>query len=119
MCVSMEALQIKGDLDYRRALKKERPFSLLTSIGNTPLMQLKQMTKHLRGVEIFAKAEWLNPGGSVKDRAGLRIIEDGERSGRLTRDKIILDSTSGNTGIAYAMLGAMKGYRVELTVPAN
>jgi len=77
------------------------------------------MTRHLEGVEIFAKAEWLNPGGSVKDRAGLRIIEEGERSGQLTRDKIILDSTSGNTGIAYAMIGAIKGYRVELVVPAN
>ena len=77
------------------------------------------MTRHLKGVQIFAKAEWLNPGGSVKDRAGLRIIEDGERSGQLTQDKIILDSTSGNTGIAYAMIGAIKGYRVELVVPAN
>jgi len=69
--------------------------------------------------QVFAKAEWLNPGGSVKDRAGLKIIEDGERSGQLTWDKIILDSTSGNTGIAYAMVGAIKGYRVELVVPAN
>src|SRR4030067_2244683 len=68
---------------------------------------------------MFAKAEWLNPGGSVKDRTALRIIEDGEQSGRLTRDKIILDSTSGNTGIAYAMIGAIKGYRVELVVPDN
>jgi cysteine synthase B len=77
------------------------------------------MTSHLRGVQILAKAEWLNPGGSIKDRAGLRIIEDGEQSGQLTRDKILLDSTSGNTGIAYAMIGAIKGYRVELVVPAN
>jgi cysteine synthase B len=77
------------------------------------------MTKHLRGVRIFAKAEWLNPGGSVKDRAALRIIEDGERSGELARDKIILDSTSGNTGIAYAMISAIRGYRVQLVVPAN
>ena len=115
----MEALQIRSDLDYRRELKKERPFSLLTSIGNTPLIQIRQVTKHLRGVQIFAKAEWLNPGGSVKDRAGMGIIEDGERSGQLTRDKIILDSTSGNTGIAYAMISAIRGYRVLLVVPAN
>ncbi len=115
----MEALQIRDELESRRELKKERPFSLLTSIGNTPLIQIRQVTKHLRGVQIFAKAEWLNPGGSVKDRAGLRIIEDGERSGQLTPDKIILDSTSGNTGIAYAMIGAIKGYRVELVIPAN
>ena len=93
--------------------------SLLTFIGNTPLIQIHKMTRHLRDVQIFAKAEWLNPGGSVKDRAGLRIIEDGERSGQLTREKVILDSTSGNTGIAYAMIAAIKGYQVELVVPAN
>lgn len=115
----MEALQIRDELEPLREFRKEKTFSLLSSIGNTPLIQIRQMTKHLRGVEIFVKAEWLNPGGSVKDRAGLRIIEDGERSGQLTRDKVILDSTSGNTGIAYAMIGAMKGYRVELVVPAN
>jgi len=100
-------------------LRRERPFSLLRSIGNTPLVRIRKMTGALRGVEIFAKAEWLNPGGSVKDRAALRIIEDGERTGRLKRGKIILDSTSGNTGIAYAMIGAIKGYKVELVVPAN
>jgi cysteine synthase B len=83
------------------------------------LIQIHEMAGHPKGVQIFAKAEWLNPGGSVKDRAGLRIIEDGERSGQLTRGKVILDSTSGNTGIAYAMIGAIKGYRVELVVPAN
>ncbi len=115
----MEALQIRDELESRRELKKEWPLSLLTSIGNTPLIQVLQLTKHLRGVQIFAKAEWLNPGGSVKDRAGLKIIEDGERSGQLRRDKTILDSTSGNTGIAYAMIGAIRGYRVELVVPEN
>jgi cysteine synthase B len=77
------------------------------------------MTSHLKRVQVLAKAEWLNPGGSVKDRAGLKIIEDGERSGQLTREKTILDSTSGNTGIAYAMVGTIKGYQVELVVPAN
>jgi cysteine synthase B len=101
------------------SLKKEKPFSLLSSIGNTPLIQIRRMMKHLRGVQIFAKAEWLNPGGSVKDRAGLRIIEDGERSGQLTPGKVILDSTSGNTGIAYAMIATIKGYQVALVVPAN
>src|SRR4030066_1105781 len=115
----MEVLRIRDELEERKGLRRKSPFSLLASIGNTPLIQLKQMTKHLKGVEIYAKAEWLNPGGSVKDRAGLRIIEDGERSGLLTPDKIILDSTSGNTGIAYAMIGALKGYRIELVVPAN
>src|SRR5258706_255633 len=69
--------------------------------------------------EIHAKAEFFNPGGSVKDRAGLNMILDGERSGRLTPDKILLDATSGNTGIAYAMIGAMRGYKVKLCLPAN
>jgi cysteine synthase B len=115
----MRAIQIRDQLAYREELDQERPFSLLRAIGNTPLIEIHAMTRHLREVRVFAKAEWLNPGGSVKDRAGLRIIEEGERSGQLTRDKIILDSTSGNTGIAYAMIGAVKGYRVELVVPAN
>lgn len=115
----VEVPQIRDELDYRRKLKEEKRFSLLSFIGNTPLIQIRRMTRHLRRIQIFAKAEWLNPGGSVKDRAGLKIIEDGEWSGQLTRDKIILDSTSGNTGIAYAMIGAIKGYRVELVVPAN
>ena len=70
-------------------------------------------------VEIYGKAEWFNPGGSVKDRPALRMIEEGERSGALTREKIILDSSSGNTGIAYAWIGAVKGYRVQLAVPRN
>jgi S-sulfo-L-cysteine synthase (O-acetyl-L-serine-dependent) len=115
----MEALQIRDVLQDRKDIRSANPDSLLTFIGNTPLIQICRVTKHLRGVQIFAKAEWLNPGGSVKDRAGLRIIEDGERSGELARGKVILDSTSGNTGIAYAMIGAIKGYRVELVVPAN
>lgn len=89
-------------------------------IGNTPLLAFRRVTAHLPAdVRIFAKAEWTNPGGSVKDRAAINIIRQGEASGALTRDKIILDSTSGNTGIAYAMLGAAKGYRVKLFMPAN
>lgn len=116
---ALQARQVKDQLIIQRDVRRTSSFSLLSSIGNTPLIEIRQMTKHLTGVQIFAKGEWLNPGGSVKDRAGLRIIEDGERSGQLTRDKIILDSTSGNTGIAYAMIGAVKGYRVELVVPAN
>lgn len=111
--------QVRDELKFEKGLRREESHSLLTSIGNTPLIEIHEMTRHLKRVRIFAKAEWLNPGGSVKDRAGLKIIEDGERSGRLTRDRIILDSTSGNTGIAYAMIGAIRGYRVELVVPAN
>jgi len=93
--------------------------SIVDLIGNTPLIRLAFFEAGLRGVELYAKAEWRNPGGSVKDRAAARMILEGERSGALTRDKIILDATSGNTGIAYAMIGAARGYRVRLCVPAN
>ncbi len=88
-------------------------------IGNTPLLGFNRITAHLpAGVEIYAKAEWTNPGGSVKDRAALNIIREAERAGHLP-GKTILDSTSGNTGIAYAMIGAAKGYKVKLFLPAN
>ncbi|MCQ3931208.1 MAG: cysteine synthase [Chloroflexi bacterium] len=89
-------------------------------IGNTPLLGFSRITSHLpEDVQIFAKAEWHNPGGSVKDRAALNIILSAERDGLLTPGKTILDSTSGNTGIAYAMIGAARGYRVKLFMPAN
>jgi cysteine synthase B len=93
--------------------------SIIDLIGNTPLLRLPSFEAGLRNVELYAKAEWKNPGGSVKDRPAARMIADGERSGRLTRDKIILDATSGNTGIAYAMIGAARGFRVRLCVPEN
>jgi cysteine synthase B len=93
--------------------------SIVDLIGNTPLIRLTSFETGLRNVELYAKAEWKNPGGSVKDRPAARMIADGERSGALTRDKIILDATSGNTGIAYAMIGAASGYRVRLCVPDN
>jgi S-sulfo-L-cysteine synthase (O-acetyl-L-serine-dependent) len=93
--------------------------SVVDLIGNTPLIRLGPFEAGLRNVELYAKAEWTNPGGSVKDRAAVRMILDGERSGALTRDKVILDATSGNTGIAYAMIGAARGYRVRLCVPSN
>jgi len=93
--------------------------SLLDQIGNTPLIRLKKLDSQFPGVEIHAKAEFFNPGGSVKDRAGFNMILDGERSGRLTRDKILLDATSGNTGIAYAMIGAVRRIPVTLCMPEN
>jgi len=93
--------------------------SVIDLIGNTPLIRLSSFEAELKNVELYAKAEWRNPGGSVKDRAAARMIADGERSGALTHDKIIIDATSGNTGIAYAMIGAARGYRVRLCVPAN
>ena len=93
--------------------------SVVDLIGNTPLLRLSSFEAGLRHVQLYAKAEWHNPGGSVKDRPAARMILDGERSGELTRDKIILDATSGNTGIAYAMIGAARGYKVRLCVPEN
>jgi cysteine synthase B len=93
---------------------------LEAAIGNTPLIRLRNITRDLpESVEIYAKAEFLNPGGSVKDRAALAMILGGERSGELTSDKTILDATSGNTGIAYAVIAAARGYQVTLTLPAN
>ncbi len=93
--------------------------SLLEAIGNTPLIRLPRFSARYPGMEILGKAEFLNPGGSVKDRPGLNMIRDGERSGRLTKQRTILDATSGNTGIAYAMIGAALGYSVRLCLPKN
>jgi cysteine synthase B len=94
--------------------------SLLTLIGNTPLVRLNKMPARLGisdAVEIYGKAEWMNPGGSVKDRPALNIIETAEADGTLTKNKILLDATSGNTGIAYSMICAVKGYQVKLCLP--
>jgi cysteine synthase B len=94
--------------------------SVVDLIGNTPLVRLRRFEREVpAGVELYAKAEWTNPGGSVKDRAALRMILEGERDGRLKPGRTILDATSGNTGIAYAMIGAARGYRVRLCVPEN
>src|SRR5579862_3523564 len=93
--------------------------SITELIGNTPLLRLRRIAPRNRRVEVYAKAEWYNPGGSVKDRPALNMILDGERSGKLTPSKTILDATSGNTGIAYAMIGAACGYRVKLCLPLN
>lgn len=94
--------------------------SLESQIGNTPLLAFQNITAHLpQDVGIYAKAEWFNPGGSVKDRAAYNIIKQAELSDDLNPDKILVDSTSGNTGIAYAMIGAARGYRVRLYVPGN
>jgi len=92
---------------------------LLSTIGNTPLLRLEKIPRDFPGIEIFAKAEYFNPGGSVKDRAALNMVLDGERSGKLNRHRVILDATSGNTGIAYAMIAANRGYKVKLVLPAN
>jgi cysteine synthase B len=93
--------------------------SVLDLIGRTPLVRLQRFERETPGVELWAKAEWQNPGGSVKDRAAARMILDGERSGALKPNRTIIDATSGNTGIAYAMVGASRGYRVMLCLPEN
>jgi S-sulfo-L-cysteine synthase (O-acetyl-L-serine-dependent) len=93
--------------------------SVLDLVGRTPLVRLHHFERETPGVELWAKAEWQNPGGSVKDRAATRMILDGQASGALTAGKIILDATSGNTGIAYAMVGAAQGYGVKLCLPNN
>jgi cysteine synthase B len=88
-------------------------------IGRTPLVRLHRFERDTPGVELYAKAEWQNPGGSVKDRAAARMILDGEATGLLTPGRTVLDATSGNTGIAYAMVGAARGYKVALCLPEN
>ncbi|MGB0384889.1 MAG: PLP-dependent cysteine synthase family protein [Ardenticatenaceae bacterium] len=109
-----------GHHDHHKFL--HQPVSIFDRVGDTPLLKMHNLTREWGIsplVEVYAKAEWFNPGGSVKDRAGLRIIEEAERKGLLTRDKILIDSTSGNTGIAYAWIAAAKGYRVTLVMPEN
>ena len=93
---------------------------LLDQIGHTPLLRIERIASEFApAVQILAKAEWFNPGGSVKDRAAYSMIREGERRGELRPGKIILDATSGNTGIAYAMIGAALGYKVKLCLPIS
>src|SRR6204780_3922545 len=92
--------------------------SILDRIGNTPLLRLDRLTAHLPGITLLGKAEWVNPGGSVKDRAASSIVAAAEARGLLA-GKHLLDATSGNTGIAYAMLGAAGGFGVTLCMPSN
>src|SRR5688572_31520359 len=90
------------------------PTSLTALIGNTPLIRLERIAQRFSPIEIYVKAEWFNPGGPVKDRAAWSMIRDGEMTGLLKARKVILDATSGNTGIPYAMIGANRGYQVCL-----
>jgi cysteine synthase B len=98
---------------------QSRPRTLLDLVGNTPLLRLRRFERADGRVRLYAKAEWKNPGGSVKDRAAAAMILDGEARGLLGPGKTILDATSGNTGIAYAMMGAARGYPVKLCMPSN
>jgi cysteine synthase B len=88
-------------------------------VGNTPLVRIRRLTEGLTQVKVYAKLEFFNPGGSVKDRAALNMFKDAISQGKLTRDKILIDSTSGNTGVAYSWIGAALGYRVALVMPPN
>jgi cysteine synthase B len=95
------------------------PKDVLSLIGNTPLLRFERIGREFAGVEIYAKAEWANPGGSVKDRPARNIILEAEHAGALHRGKVLIDSTSGNTGIAYAMICAARGYRLKICMPSN
>jgi len=106
-------------IEASSVLNRAPDSSVLDMIGRTPLVRLHQFERESPGVELYAKAEWQNPGGSVKDRAAARMILEGEASGKLTPGKVIIDATSGNTGIAYAMVGAARGYKVMLCMPEN
>src|SRR5437899_699520 len=91
----------------------------IARIGNTPLLRLERIARDLPNSQLLGKAEWYNPGGSIKDRAAFNIVQEGRRLGNFTSGKILLDSTSGNTGIAYAMIGAAEGFPVTLCMPEN
>ncbi|HEY3233589.1 MAG TPA: pyridoxal-phosphate dependent enzyme, partial [Polyangiaceae bacterium] len=93
--------------------------SIVEAVGNTPLVRLDRVARSVPGVEVYVKLEFANPGGSVKDRPALRIMLDAIQDGRLTEHKTLIDATSGNTGVAYAMLGAALGYQIELVMPKN
>jgi cysteine synthase B len=93
--------------------------SIVDAVGNTPLVRLRRLERECPGVELYLKLEYANPGGSVKDRPALQMMLDAIADGRLTKDKILIDATSGNTGVAYSLFGAALGYRVQLVMPTN
>jgi cysteine synthase B len=99
--------------------RSRRLESVIDAVGNTPLVRLRRVTSQAPDVAVYAKLEFANPGGSVKDRPALRMIQDALADGRLTREKILIDSTSGNTGVAYSLFGAALGIRVRLVMPSN
>ncbi len=102
-----------------RFLRSRHIDRVVDLVGNTPLLRLRKVAAHTPDVEVYVKLEFMNPGGSVKDRPALRMIQDAIRDGKLTKDKVLIDATSGNTGVAYSMIGAALGYRIALVMPAN
>jgi cysteine synthase B len=99
--------------------RSRRLGSIVDAVGNTPLLRLGRVARSAPSVEVYVKLEFANPGGSVKDRPALRMMLDAIKDGRLTQDRILIDSTSGNTGVAYSLVGAALGYRVQLVMPKN
>jgi S-sulfo-L-cysteine synthase (O-acetyl-L-serine-dependent) len=102
-----------------RLARSKRLASVLDAVGNTPLLRLERVGRSAPSVEVYLKLEFANPGGSVKDRPALRMVKDAIADGRLTSDRILIDSTSGNTGVAYSLIGAALGIRVQLVMPKN
>lgn len=102
-----------------RFVRSRRLSSVIDAIGNTPLLRLERISARSPGVEIYLKLEFANPGGSVKDRPALRMVQQAIAAGQLTEDKILIDATSGNTGVAYSLIGAALGLRVALVMPKN
>jgi cysteine synthase B len=102
-----------------RLSRSRRLSSVLDAVGNTPLIRLERVAASAPGVEVYVKLEFMNPGGSVKDRPAMRMMLDAIEDVRLTQDRILIDSTSGNTGVAYSLMGAALGYRVQLVMPSN
>jgi len=103
----------------RRLFRSRKLSSIVEAVGNTPLVRLERVARSAPDVEVYVKLEFANPGGSVKDRPALRMMMDAIKDGRLTENKILIDSTSGNTGVAYSLMGAALGYRVQLVMPKN
>lgn len=103
----------------RRLFRSRRLSSIVDAVGNTPLVRLERVARSAPSVEVYLKLEFANPGGSVKDRPALRMMLDAIEDKRLTQDKILIDSTSGNTGVAYSLMGAALGYRIQLVMPKN
>src|SRR3954470_6032330 len=102
-----------------RLTRSRRLSSIIDAVGNTPMIRLEKVAKTAPSVEVYVKLEYMNPGGSVKDRPALRMVQDAMKDGRLTPEKTLIDSTSGNTGVAYSLIGAAMGFRVALVMPKN
>jgi len=108
------------DVPMENTLRRSRRLaSVIEAIGNTPAVRLDRIGRSVRGVEIYLKLEFANPGGSVKDRPALSMVQHALATGALSEDRILIDATSGNTGVAYSLIGAALGFRVELVMPAN